>query len=86
MTVIAADVTEQATAGYPSIGRMIMTVGRQRAPSEPQAVMPVAGEWRHMFRASIDSGGGLVDIARIIRLHGEPGQYIQAAAALRQEF
>lgn len=48
--------------------------------------MPGAGEWRHMFRASIDSGGGLVDIARMIRLHGESGQYIQAAAALRQEF
>ncbi|MEV6372229.1 hypothetical protein [Micromonospora musae] len=49
-------------------------------------MMSGAGEWRHMFRASIDSGGGLVDIARIIRLHGESGQYIQAAAALRQEF
>ncbi|MET7868177.1 hypothetical protein [Micromonospora taraxaci] len=45
-----------------------------------------AGEWRHIFRATIDSGGGLVDIARIIRLHGESGHYIQAAAALRQEF
>ncbi|WP_155256536.1 hypothetical protein [Salinispora pacifica] len=49
-------------------------------------MMPAAGEWRHIFRASIDSGGGLVDIARIIRSHGESGQYIQAAAALRQEF
>ncbi|WP_431921178.1 hypothetical protein [Micromonospora wenchangensis] len=43
-------------------------------------------EWRRMFRASVDSGGELVDIARLIRLHGKPGQYVQAAAALRKEF
>ncbi len=48
--------------------------------------MPGAGGRRHIFRASIDSGGGLADIACIVRFHGESGQYIQAAAALRQEF
>lgn len=43
-------------------------------------------EWRPFLRGIVQSGGDIVDVALAIRAHGGGGQYIQAAAALRQEF
>jgi len=43
-------------------------------------------EWRPFLRGIVRTGGDIVDVARAIRAFGGDGQYIQAAAALRQEF
>lgn len=43
-------------------------------------------EWRSFLRGIVEAGGDITDIARAIRQHGKSGEYVQAAAALRQEF
>ncbi|GAA4574709.1 hypothetical protein [Planotetraspora kaengkrachanensis] len=45
-----------------------------------------SAEWRPFLRRIVEAGGDIVDVARAIRVHGRNGQYVQAAAALRQEF
>lgn len=43
-------------------------------------------EWRSFLRGIVEAGGDIADVARATRLHGKRGEYVQAAAALRQEF
>jgi hypothetical protein len=45
-----------------------------------------SAEWRPFLRRIVEAGGDIVDVSRAIRVHGRNGQYMQAAAALRQEF